>query len=420
MYDPKKEETVRKGARSTRLSGSIASVFAGFPTRGRIGLAGLLCVALIAAACTLDVAGPVSPPPENWDPVLNTHPRGETFQKILDDYVRKGLPGVVLFVKTPEGLWNGAAGYACIETGERMTPTHRFHGASVTKMYTATAVMLLVEDGLLELDAPIRKYLPEDVWRRIPNGDQATVRQLLSHRSGIPDFKGDLRYDLDFLNNPFGELSTERLLGYLYGQSPWAAPGERYFYSNANYVLLAMIVDAVVPSGHAAVISQRILQPLGLTATYYRNEAEFPTPPGLVNTYQDLAGDGRLVNVTDLTTQGATVLFGNAGLIATSSDYATFLDALMEGKIVSPASLATMMEKPTETSTYGLGLSFTHTDYGEAVGHSGGELGAVSQVRYFPERDATLVLLSNGGDGGLPARLFRDLFHEAMAVALGG
>jgi len=381
---------------------------------------GLLSVILLAAACTLDVTGPVAPPPERWDPALNTHPRGDAFQEILDEYVQRGLPGAVLLVRTPEGLWNGAAGSACIETLERMTPSHRLHAASVTKMYTATAVMLLVEDGLLELDAPIRRYLPEDVWRPISNGDEATVRQLLNHRSGIPDFSGDLRYDLDFLNDPFLELPTDRLLGYLHGQKSWAAPGEHYFYSNANYVLLALIADAVVPSGHAAVISQRILQPLGLRATYYRNEAEFPTPAGLVNTYQDLAGDGRLVNVSDLSIQAATLLFGNAGLMATSRDYATFLEALMEGKLVSPVSLAAMMEKPTEASTYGLGLSFMQTDYGEAVGHSGGELGAMSQVRYFPERDATLVLLSNGGDGGRPARLFRDLFEEAMAVALGG
>lgn len=380
----------------------------------------VLAFAVGMGACTLDIMAPIEPPPDAWDPDLNTHPEGPAFQDLLDRFVHEGLPGVVLLVRTPEGLWNDAAGYAKLETEDPMLPAHRHHAASVTKMYTATAVMLLVEDGLLELDAPIREYLPEDVWRRIPNGDEATVGQLLSHRSGIPDFKGDLRYDLDFLNDPFMELSTERLLGYLYGQSPWAAPGEHYFYSNANYVLLAMIVDAVVPSGHAAVISRRILQPLGLTATYYRNEGEFPTPPGLVNAYQDLAGDGRLVNVSDLTIQGATVLFGNAGLIATSADYATFIEALMEGRLVSPASLAAMVKKSTGASTYGLGLSFMHTNYGEAVGHSGAELGAMSQVRYFPERDATLVLLSNGGDGGLPARLFRDLFDEAMAVAFGG
>ena len=379
----------------------------------RIALTCLLPLVLLAAACTLDVTAPCDPPPESWDPALNTHPNGAAFQELLDRYVERGLPGVVLLVRTPEGLWNGASGYARVETGDVMTPTHRFHGASVTKMYTATAVMLLVEDGLVELDAPIREYLPEDVWRPIPNGGEATVRQLLSHRSGIPDFSGNLRYDLDSLNDPFGELSTEKLLGYLHGQSSWIAPGEGYFYSNANYVLLAMIVDAVATSGHAGIISQRILQLLGLTATYYKNEEGFPTPPGLVNSYQDLAGDGRLMNVSDLTIQGAKVLFGNAGLIATSGDYATFIEALMKGEIVSPETLATMSEKPTETSTYGLGLSLVLTDFGVAVGHSGAELGAMSGVRYYPDRDATLVLLSNGGDGGLPERLFNELWSEA-------
>jgi D-alanyl-D-alanine carboxypeptidase len=305
-----------------------------------------------------------------------------------------------------------------------MTPAHRFHGASVTKMYTAAAVMLLVEDGLVDLDAPIRTYLPPEVWRPIPNGSQATVRQLLDHRSGIPDFSGNLAYDLDFLNDPKGDYPPERILAYLRGQSAWMAPGSGYFYSNANYVLLAMIADQVAGAGqgsgagHADLIAHRILQPLGLTGTSYRNDESYPRPPGLVSSYQDLAGDGRLMNVSDLAVHAATVFFGNAGLIATSADFAAFLEGLMAGSIVSPETLALMMERPTPSSSYGLGLSFLETEYGDAVGHSGGDMGTLAQVRYFPDRDATLVLLSNGGDGGVPDRLFSELWQEAVAAAL--
>ncbi len=375
---------------------------------------------LATVACTLDVTAPLVPPPDSWDPALNTHPRGTAFQELLDEYVRRGLPGVVLLVRTPEGLWNGAGGYARLEGRDPMTPAHRFHAASVTKMYTATAVMLLVEDGAVDLDAPIRTYLPPEVWRPIPNGGEATVRQLLDHRSGIPDFSGDLRYDLDFLNNPLGAYSPERILGYLHGQSAWMVPGSGYFYSNANYFLLAMIADALAPAGHADLIARRILRPLGLTGTYYRNDESYPRPPGLVNSYQDLAGDGRLMNVSDLATHAATIFFGNAGLMATSADFAAFLDALMDGEIVRPETVALMAERPTPSSLYGLGLSLMDTDFGEAMGHSGGDMGALAQVRHFPDRDATLVLLSNGGDGGVPARLFSALWDEAVEMALGG
>lgn len=373
---------------------------------------------VLCASCTLDIVVPAEAPPEAWDPALNDHPSGSAFQDLLDRYVRRGLPGVVLLVRTPRGLWNGAAGYARVERSDSMLPTHRHHAASVTKMYTATAVMLLAEDGRIDLDAPIRDYLPPAVYRPIPNGSDATVRQLLGHRSGIPDFSGDLAYDLDSLNDPMGWHGPGDLLPYLHGQAPIAAPGTAYFYSNANYVLLALIVDQVVDGSHADVISDRLLAPLGLSGTYYKNEPGYPSPPGLVNSYQDLAGDGRLVNVSDLAVHGAEVFAGNAGLIATSADFAAFIEALVGGRLVAPETLAEM-QKWGPDSRYGLGLSCLETPWGVGVGHDGADVGVRSEVRFFPELDATFVLLANGGDGGVPDRLFRRLRDEALALALG-
>jgi len=383
-----------------------------------MGLAGFLSVGW-AAGCALDIAVPTAPPPDTWDPALNTHPDGPVFQELLDRGVRAGLPGVVLLVRTPEGQWNGAAGYARVENDTPMTPTHRHHAASVTKMYVATAVLVLVEDGVLDLDARISEYLPGDICGPIPNGSAATVRQLLGHTSGIPDFDGDMAYDLDFLNDPLGSYSPERLLSYLHGQSAVFAPGAGYFYSNAGYLLLAMIVDRVAGKTHAEVIAERILHPLGLAATYYRNDPDFPAPPGLVNSYQDLTGDGRLANVSDLVRHNAGTFFGNAGLIATSADFADFLDGLLEGGLLGKASLAAMQEH-TRCECYGLGLSFADTPYGPAVGHRGSDLGTLTEVRRFPGLDATLVLVANGGDAGVPERQFDRLWDEVMEAALGG
>jgi len=381
----------------------------------------LLCVAAgCGVACdTLDIAAPLKPPPESWDPALNDHPRGEAFRELLDEYVREGLPGVVLLVRTPQGQWNGAAGYAKVETAEPMQPTHLHHGASVTKMYVATGVLLLAEDGRIDLDAGIRDYLPEEIWRPIPNAGETTVRQLLGHTSGIPDFSGDLRYDLDFLNDPLGSYPPERLLSYLHGQSSIFAPGEGYFYSNANYFLLAMILDQVAEGSHAEVISQRVLAPLGLHSTYYRGESGFQTPPGLVNSYQDMAGDGRLMNVSDMAVHSSRVFFGNAGLIASSADFGAFIEGLLSGQLLGPEMLSEM-QAWGERSRYGLGLNYIDTPFGPGIGHSGGDNGVLGQVRRFPGLDATLVLLSNGGDGGAPARLFHRLWADAMELALGG
>ncbi len=382
-------------------------------------LAAVLAAAVAAASCTLDVSVPVEQPPETWDPALNTHPDGQMFQELLNRYVRAGLPGVVLFVRTPEGQWNGAAGYAKIETSDPMLPAHRHFAASVTKMYTATAVLLLAEDGLIDLDARISQYLPRAVYRCVANGAKATVRQLLGHTSGIPNFSDVLAYDLDTFNDPMGSYPPERLLSYIEGQSAIFSPGTGYFYSNTNYLLLAMLMDSVTGRGHASVISERILQPLGLGATYYKNEPGYPKPPGLVNSYQDIAGDGRLMNVSDLTEHFNGMFFGHTGLIATSADFAEFIEALFDGRLISETSLAEMQER-TECPCYGLGLSFSQTPYGPAIGHAGGDFGIRCQVRRFPDVQSTLVLLINGGDSGVTERLFNRLWEDAMRTALDG
>ncbi len=376
--------------------------------------------ALTTAGCgTLSIPSPLTPPPDSWDPARNTHPDSAEFIGILDRYVQNGLPGAVLWVRTPEGLWNGAAGYAKVETGDPMLPSHRFPVASVTKMFMATAVMVLVEEGLLDLEAPIRSYLPEEVWRFVPNGSEARIRDLLNHRSGILDFSRNPEYSLDFMNNPMGAYPPEKILSYLHGQPPWSTSGQYYFYSNSNYFLLALIVDEVTGGSHADVITNRILEPLGLDGTHYRAEESYPEVPGLVNSYQDLAGDGRLINVSDLTAHAMTIFFGNAGLISTSADLAGFIEGLMGGDVVGEAALREMQDFP-EDVRYGLGLNLLDTPYGPGLGHDGGDRGAQAKVRHFPARDATLVLLSNAGDDGVPGRLFNGLWQEAVEAALSG
>jgi hypothetical protein len=151
---------------------------------------------------------------------------------------------VVLFIQTPQGIWNGAAGFSEMETSTRMKPVNLFDAASVTKIYTAAAIMLLVEDRVLELDANISRYLPDTVYGRLPNGTSATVRQLLDHTSGIPDFSGTPRYMADLYADPMGEYPVEKLLGYVYEQSPVGPAGTVSSYSNTNYFLLAMMQDS--------------------------------------------------------------------------------------------------------------------------------------------------------------------------------
>jgi D-alanyl-D-alanine carboxypeptidase len=377
----------------------------------------LIVIFLLISSCTLNISTHYEPPPETWDPALNTHPDGAAFQKLLKQYVNKGLPGVVLFVRTPDGQWNGAAGYAKIETGDKMYPMCRFFAQSITKMYIATSILILKDNGLIDLDTSIDKYLSKKIYKYIQNNSKISVRHLLNHNSGISDFSASLSYEFDTLNNPMVKLSPERLLSYIEEQFPIFSPGKGYFYSNANYLLLALILNEVNSFSHSKMISNRILRPYGLSTTYYHNEKVHPEPPGLVNSYQDLTGDGRIQNVSDITIHNADNAKGYAGLIATSVDFADFIDALFSAQIITSASLDEMQKK-SECDCYGLGLSLNKTKYGPSIGHGGEDIGSRSEVRRFVDLDATIVLLINAGESGNIGKLYNKLWEKVVQTAL--
>jgi len=373
-----------------------------------------ICVAFIYFACKLDINQPIEAPNGFWDESLNTHPRGVAFQKLLNDYVRRGLPGVVMFVKSPEGIWNGAAGYAKLETKTRMTPMNLHYSDSMAKTYTATAIMMLVEEGKIELDAKINQYLPRNICDQIGNGNEATVRHLLNHSSGIKNFTNDIIFKLDVFNDPFRPFPPEKLLEYTYGEAPYFPAGRGYEYSNTNFLLLAMIMDQVLDESHAKLISDRIIRHLGLENTYYKNEPAYPKPPGLVNTYTDFVGNGHLENWSEeenALCEGMEV--GYSGFIASSFDYARFLEALLSGELVSEASLNDMTTG-IDDRPYGLGLQFRHTRSGKAIGHMGDFVGSQALMFYYLAQDTYLVILMNVGPLGKVGELFDELWVAAQ------
>ncbi|MFQ5605649.1 MAG: serine hydrolase domain-containing protein [bacterium] len=374
-----------------------------------------LILALVLFACKMSIVEPVETPKNAWDESLNTHPRGAAFQNLLDDYIASGFPGLVMFVKSPEGMWNGAAGYARLETKERMTPAHLFPSGSNGKPYTAAAVMLLVEDGKIELDTKINQYLPRRITDKIGNGNTATVRQLLNHTSGIKHFFDEITLWLDMMNGPTRSISTEYFLELIYGDPPYFPAGQGYHYSSTNYVLLALIMDHVLGESHAKFVSERIIRPLRLVNTYYKNEPGYPDPPGLVNVYADLRDNGQLQNISDVLAAGLPATVGTAGYIASSYDYARFFEALLDGELVSEASL-NAMTTDASGGGYGFGLWIANLRYGKLISHDGATVGAQTNRLYYVDRDTYIVLLANGIGSGEEGRL-DDLFDNLRLAA---
>jgi D-alanyl-D-alanine carboxypeptidase len=278
--------------------------------------------------------------------------------------------------------------------------------------------MMLVEEGKIVLDAKINTYLPRSICDNIGNGNEATVRHLLNHTSGIKDFVDDLKYNSDIFNGPLGSYTPQKFLGYIYGQAPNFSTGSRSEYSNTNYLLLAMLMDFVLGESHANLISERIINYLGLENTYYKNEPGLPKPRGLVNGYADVFGNGQLINVADIQNHLANATIGEGGFIASAYDYGIFLEALLTGNLVSESSLKEMTTW-VGSDYYGFGLDVSElTPYGAPIGKGGGDVGTLAQRRYFPDSKTTIVILTNVGDLGKPRQLFHELYWDKALKAV--
>lgn len=351
--------------------------------------------------------------------------RQDRCQAILNRAVRAGLVGLAVYIKTPEeGVWIGTGGYSDLASRTRIQPDSLFYSASHLKIITATAVFMLWDAGLIDLEAPIDRYLPPDVGRGIANASTITVRDLLGHTSGIVNYRLASPWD----NDP-GRLTWRDDLESLSGREADFSPGARFGYSNSNYLLLAVIIDRIA-GDHADFLARNVFRPLGMTRTYYRTEPGLPRPPGLVTPYADRFGTG------DVESIGAAFplirqshAYGAGGLLADLSDYALFSEALFGGQLVSQAALARMTALSGPGAVYGCGLGvFTHhkTDEpaaGPGYGHGGRGYFGILEMDYYPKAGVTIGFASNYGYsgfsttpmdvfGGLAAELADAVFHK--------
>ena len=231
-----------------------------------------------------------------------------------------------------------------------------FFSGSVAKMYTVTAAMILYEQGKLDLDAKINQFYNE-VVNKLPNAKRATIRQLMNHSAGMPDHDDEAELS-DWSDRHDGSLpSAIEQLSYLYDNSPRFAPGDTAMYSSAHTLTLSLVLDHIVGEHHSHLISREIISHLGLSETFYKNEAGYPQPVNLVRAYY-----GQKEDITKEAINYASGSQGDAGIIASAYDYYQFIEALMTLKIISQSTLDEMLRaKGTIRGSYegkGFGIGF--------------------------------------------------------------
>lgn len=379
------------------------------PTCKKIFIA-LLGLIYLGQSCTeAEISRPftIDCPLENSSQ-YQQNPKSAQFQGLIEEYVRKGLPGVVLLVKDDNGFYIGANGKADIKRGIELQPCHISKVASITKLKLAVAIMRLQEKGILTLDDPITKYLSKDILNKIANGNQhLTVRNLMNHTSGIYDVIEDQEFYLQILNDPSKHWKPEDVLKFTYNKDALFNfnPSTTAGYSNTNYTLLSMIIESATGKAHSSVLHEEIIDLLGLQDTYYFwHEA---LPEGRVaQGYFDLYNNGTLMNLSNWNTGSGN---GYGGIYSTVWDMHLFINALFVNKtLITQSSLNQMLEfHPTIESRKHLGVGCfkdfidigdPSTDY--AWGHRGRDLSYSADLFYFPEHNATMSLIVNYGTDG--------------------
>ncbi|MGW6454652.1 serine hydrolase domain-containing protein [Streptomyces sp. NPDC055078] len=387
----------------------------------RTGVVGLVAAATAATAFTAPAqAGPTGPAgiPADHRAARFDH---QAAQRAMDTVVRAGIPGVTGQTRDGDRVWKGTSGVGDRGTGVPRGKNDRFRIASITKTFVATALLQLEAEGRLDLDDTVDRWLPGLVRGNGNDGRRMTVRQLLNHTSGVPDYLDDAGYQKKyvfapgFLRHRYDTRTPQAAVAVALRHKPAFEPGAKHSYSNTGYVLAALIIEKASGNSYEHEIRERIIKPLGLRATTLPgNSSLMPRPSS--RAYSKLSHDQTATRIYDVTLQNASQSWADGDMISSAGDLNRFFSALMRGKLLSKKQLAAMKttvpdpSAPVPGAGYGLGIATYKTACGTKVwGHTGGWLGTLSEA-VVTEDGRRSVAVNLNGDWAWPVSVANAAF----------
>lgn len=332
----------------------------------------------------------------------------ELQETVQDLVARSGVPGAVVGVLEDGRIETAAAGVANMNSGVEMTPETLFLTGSITKVWTTTLLMSLVEQGLVDLDAPVKRYLPDLVLGEPGAEDALLVRHLVTHTSGI-----DAAIFLDEMGE--GDEAIANFVDQLRDKGQLFQPGEYFSYNNAGFVLAGRIIEVVTGEGYSEAMRQRLFAPLGLERSVFTAKEAIlhrmaighqPGEGGYVPTRRFMmpeclapAGTTFITSVRDTLTFMQThlpTIAAGPGFLSSES-----VDRMAAHNIDFPVA-----------ALGSCGLSWLRKQHGPRVvlTHGGGSFGGVAMVGLLPDTGAAYIAFANGGAGSMP-------FHRDLAEA---
>ncbi len=289
--------------------------------------------------------------------------------------------GVVLIAKNNKILVEHASGYADLSHGVPNRISTKFQTASMAKMFTAVAIMQLVEAGKLKLEDTVGEFLPDYPSEIVKS--KVTIHQLLTHKSGLSDYFNE-KYD-NHPKNTIRELTD--FLPFFENEPLNFVPGENAQYSNSGYLLLGLIIEKITSRSYYDHIKQSIFVPAGMKHTGWRNDQVVDE---LARTYQ-FSMDQMAWIETGL---GGEIGSSAGGAYSTAHDFLAFANALTTHKIIAKETLQ-LMSTDQNGRGYGYGLSLYKMDEETSFGHSGGASGVSANLDVFVDSGYVVVTLSN-------------------------
>ncbi len=316
------------------------------------------------------------------------------------------FPGVSIGVALADGSTVAvASGLADVEAKTPLKPSDRLLAGSIGKTFVAAAVLQLVEESKLGLDDPAEKWLGKEPWfARLPNAKDLTVRTLLNHSSGLPEYFEGKAFPDSLKKDPDTPRKPEELLAFVFDKKPLFSTGKGWAYSDTDYVVVGLVFEKATGKPLFDEITRRLLQPLKLDRTIPSDSRRLPEMAvGYSMPKSPFGVEGRMIRDGKFAFN-PQFEYAGGGLASTPEDLAKWAKALYEGKAFQKKetldALLAGVDSPAargggKNQKYGLGVQIRETEWGTSYGHGGWFPGYRSEVEYFPKYKVAVAIQFN-------------------------
>lgn len=383
----------------------------------------LIPVAVVAATPGADAPGP----PDGADLAAV---REKVLAKLDELRQQATFPGASAGVVLADGRSFGVAtGLADVEAKTPLKPTDRLLAGSVGKTFVAAVLLQLFEEGKVGLDDPLAKWLGKEQWfARLPNGPEITLRRLMNHTSGLPEYFEAKAFTKAITADPDKVWKPAELVAYVLDAKPLFAAGQGWAYADTNYILAGMVAEKASGKPLFEEVRRRLLVPLKLERTIPSDRRVIPD---LVPGYAGLRGnplgyEGRSI-VDGKFVMNPQMEWAGGGFASTPEDLARWAKALYEGKVFQkPVTLTAMLAGVDagggrgggKGNRYGLGVQMRESPWGPSYGHGGWFPGYRTEVEYFPKYKVAVAVQFNTDIGQSLKKGLRGYVGDVARVVL--